>query len=312
MIDLSVLEAGEESTIATKEIVPTVSNSSANATTTERRRRPAISKSILFFDLETIPDYERMESFGLDPIPDATPRMEPQGCPAAEELLKGTLEEFKTTLAKLNPVDDVLDEIDRIERIAKKPRKGIFDLTADLRKQDSARDDALIARRKLMSVTPEFNRIVALGWNDGRPTKSMVVGEKNDIDFVVDESHLLEFFWSVAAKTKFVCGFNILGFDLPTIFVRSILLDIAPTRQFDMKPWGADVIDLMKKRFPSGQAVGLKKIAKAMGIVVPAGDVDGSQVEELWKADPSKVGEYVRSDVDLVKELHQRYSGFFC
>jgi dipeptidyl aminopeptidase/acylaminoacyl peptidase len=111
---------------------------------------------------------------------------------------------------------------------------------------------------------------------------------------------------------KSVCGYNVLHFDLPTIFVRSILLDVAPSRQFDLKPWGTDAIDLMKKRFPTSGAMKMKTIAACMGISIPAGDIDGSQVEELWKNDPKKLGEYVRSDVDLVKALHQRYSGFFC
>jgi hypothetical protein len=91
-----------------------------------------------------------------------------------------------------------------------------------------------------------------------------------------------------------------------------MLLDVCPSRQFDLKPWGTDVIDLMKKRFPSSGSMKLKTLAACMGIPIPAGDVDGSQVEELWKNDPKKLGEYVRSDVDLCAELHSKYFGFFC
>ena len=126
------------------------------------------------------------------------------------------------------------------------------------------------------------------------------------------EVGLLEEFWTVAKNAKSICGFNILGFDLPVILVRSMLLDVAPSRQFDLKPWGTDVIDLMKKRFPNSGVMGLKKLAKLMGINVPAGDVDGSQVETLWRNDAVKLGKYVASDVAITKEIHQRYSGYFC
>jgi len=146
--------------------------------------------------------------------------------------------------------------------------------------------------------------------------QSKVVGEidkQYDPEFgpVNCERDILEQFWSLANRARYVCGFNILGFDLPTIFVRSMLLDVSPTRSWDLKPWGTDVIDLMKKRFPSSGAMGLKKICKAMGIPIPAGDVDGSQVEALFKTDPELVGKYVRSDVLLLLYLHEMYSGFF-
>jgi hypothetical protein len=272
-------------------------------------------KGVLYFDLETVPDYERMASFGLDPIPEPMKRSiygEFAGQSKSKEgvltdQLKGTLKEFETWIRKWNPDNDSLEVIDRIERSAPKPRKGIFDLTEEIRNQDSAREQLLQDHRKKMSVTPEFNRIVAMGWRFNGETMSTVI----DYDVITEET-LLELFWGTVRNCKSVCGYNILGFDLPTIFVRSILLDVCPSRTFDLKPWGTDVIDLMKKRFPSSGSMKLKTLAACMGIPIPAGDVDGSQVEELWKNDPKKLGEYVRSDVDLCAELHSKYFGFFC
>lgn len=265
---------------------------------------------VLYFDIETIPDYDRAELFELEVIPPAAKRTPLNAINAdtfPSEMLALTLAEFEKHVKQCNPCDEMLDRIDASERLSKKPRKGVFDITAELRNQDAAREALIVDQRKKMSVTPEMNRIVALGWSLNGETYSTVI----DYDIITEET-LLAKFWDLAKSAKSLCGYNILGFDLPTIFTRSILLDVAPSRQFDMKPWSVDVIDLMKKRFPSSQAIGLKKLAKLLGIPVPAGDVDGSQVEDLWKADPAKVGEYVRSDVDLLIELHQRYSGFFC
>lgn len=273
-----------------------------------------VSSSVLYFDLETIPDYDRMDCFDLEPIPEPAKRGEADKCPPVVDLLKQTLEKIKEDLKFYNPENSYLDALDAAEKSAAKPRKGVLDLTADLRKQDQAREDALIARRKLMSVTPEYCRIVALGFSIGNQINNAMVIDNStrDADKNAAEVKILEHFWALAKSVKSVCGFNILNFDLPVIFVRSMLLDVSPSRNFDLKPWGTDVIDLMAKRFTRSGAMGLKKLAKVMGINVPAGDVDGSQVEELWRTNPAKVGEYVRSDIEITKALHRKYVGYFC
>lgn len=281
--------------------------------TGESAKPPIVgAKGVLYFDLETIPDYDRMDCFDLEPIPEPSKRGDIDKCPPVCDILKQTVEKIKEDLKFYNPEDSYLDLIDAAEKIIAKPRKGVFETTESLRRQDQARSDALAARRKLMSLTPEFCRIVALGYGSLHNTESLVVGDRITEGLMFDERRILEDFWSLAMRHKQVCGFNILNFDLPVIFMRSIILDVKPTRIFDMKPWGNDVIDLMKKRFPKSGAMGLKKIATAMGIEIPAGDVDGSMVQELFESDPQKLGVYVRSDVDLVKVIHQMYTGFFC
>lgn len=270
-------------------------------------RTTAAHKGVLYFDLETIPDYQRLQSFGLDPIPNPDNRTPKSDCPPPEKLLEGTLEEIKARVRKLNPEDSVLSSMLAIELTSGKSRKGVHDLATELRCQDATRDELIGAQRKMMACSPEMNRIVAFGWSCGDGiNNAKVVGVDG-----CTEIEILNHFWMLARSGQ-VCGFNVLGFDLPTIFVRSMVLDIVPSRQFDLKPWGNDVIDLMAKRWPKGPAMKLKRLAEAMGIPIEAEGVDGSQSETLWKTDPAKLGDYVRSDVQLVKELHRRYRGFFC
>ena len=295
-----------------KPVTAPVAKQQSIATTTATTNRSTASGSIMYFDLETVPDYERRELFGLDDIPEPAVRTGPENSLSMTDLLSGTLDDFKAKVLKLNPSDEVCGAIDAAEKMSKKPRKGVFDLTSDIRRQDQAILDQISAQRKTMSVTPEMNRIVAFGYSIGNGITYGLIVDPADVDQDEAERKLLNQFWSLAKSVKSVCGFNVLGFDLPTIFVRSILLDVTPTREFDMKPWGNDVVDVMAKRYPKSGATGLKKLCRMMGIPIPAGDVEGSQVEELWKTDPKKVAEYVRSDVDLVKELHRRYRGFFC
>lgn len=272
-----------------------------------KRRFPA-RDGILYFDLETVPDYERMELFGLDEIP---AKVERRGVDEPERMVAETLAKSLTViengLRTLNPNDEFLDMLEKAEKATPKPRKGLIDLIKELKEQDAARDAAVSAQRKTMSVTPEMCKIVAFGWAwGGGITNSMVVGDS------VTEADLVNHFWTLAISAKRVCGFNVLNFDLPVMFTRSIILDISPTRSFDLKPWGNDVIDLMAKRWPKGPSTGLKKLAKMLGIPVPAGDVDGSQTEELWRKDSVKLGEYVRSDVAITQALHLLYHEFFC
>lgn len=274
----------------------------------------------LFFDFETIPDESRMSLFNLQPLP-----VLPTPIPFSEmmspaEFITQTLDVCRTWFKSHHPCDEWVDWVERAEmESGKKPRAGLFDLLTDHREKAQTIADAAADRNKLLSVTPEFNRIVAMGWaiDDNEPL-SLIVGPQSN-GGEVTERVLVEYFWTLTAMAKRLCGYNVLGFDLPTIFIRSAILRVKPTRKIDLKPWGADVIDLMKLRFPAGQPreddtgkpSRLKTLARVYGFPIPAGDCDGSQVSELYQSDPQKLAEYVKSDVALCQAMHGFYEGFF-
>lgn len=269
--------------------------------------------SALFFDIETVPDESRLESFGLPELPETKPESGVEQCPEVETLLKGNLDAIERELLGLNPVDSYLDLLMAAERSAAKPRSGVEKAVAAVKTARDKVKNAEADRRKLLSVTPEYCRLAALGWASGSgPTESLTCGEHAECD-TSNEKTLLEAFWSLAAESRALIGFNVLHFDLRVIFVRSALLGVKPSRLFDLKPWGKDVIDLMLVRFgTASQAMGLKKLAPLYGIEVPAGDCDGSQVAELMSVNPKMVAEYVQSDVAITREFYRRLAGFFC
>lgn len=278
-------------------------------------RQPSRTESTaLFFDIETVPDYSRLESFGLDPLPKILPEAASAECPEIAALLKSGLEVIEKKLLTLNPTDEYLDAVASAEALAEKPRVGVGKAVAAVRAARERVKNAAGDRRKLLSVTPEYCRIAALGWavGSGR-VESLTCGEHADCD-TTDERELLTTFWSLALDARPLIGFNVLHFDLRVLFVRSALLGVMPSRLLDCRPYGSrDVLDLMLVRFGSvSQAMGLKKLAPLYGIEVPAGDCDGSQVEELMRTDPNKVGLYVASDVAVTRELYRRMAGFFC
>jgi hypothetical protein len=284
-----------------------------------------VSKRCLYVDIETVPDESREHLFDLPPAPSPAEYIPENNCPTPSELLKGTIDDVKVAVAKAVATKNgkqlpavILAGCVTMERAAQKPRKGVIDLfdgmLSTIENEAATIAAAIDARRKTMSLTPEMCRIVSLGWAVGTdPVESMVVSQpRADGSGIITEENLLRKFWELVARTGLIVGYNVLGFDLPVIFVRSIILDIDPAKKIDMKPWGTDVVDLMLARFPKSPAKPLKSLAAWMGIPIPAEGVDGSQVAELFASDPVKLGDYVRSDIQITRELHRRFRGFFC
>ena len=277
---------------------------------------PVIGRPYLYFDLETVPDCCRLDQFGLDPLPEEVEETPVDELPPVAEFLKLDIASAKQRLAGIAPHEEWIKSCELTENMQPKPRKGMLDLMVDSRKVRDQAKDAAAARLKLLSVTPEFCSICALGYALGdEPARSLVVGQKKqpDGDELITELDILEQFWQLVSTCGPLVGFNCLGFDLPVIFIRSFLLDAGPCRKIDTTPWKDDVIDLMQKRYPKGGQRGLKDLAKIMGFTIPAGDCDGSKVHELVQAGQlDQVAEYVRSDIDVTRSLHKAYRGFWC
>lgn len=272
------------------------------------------ANSEVFFDLETAPDYKRMELFGLDPLPPSPAKTPIEQCPDASTVIAGGVSDVESMLARVNGPPEWLTTVEAAELVGKK-RKGVLDAIAEARKVDQRYNEIVADRRKLLSTTPEFCRIVAIGVAVGNSgdVASCVVGQGG-----VTEEYMLDAWWRIVRAAKPVTGFNIVAFDLPIIFARTAILGVNPTRRFDLRPWGGEVNDIYLARFngrsnPDPRKPGkLKLLAPIYGISVPAGDVDGSQVEELLASDPAKLGEYVRSDVEITRKLRNKWSGLFC
>lgn len=286
--------------------------------------RPGQRKgSFLYFDLETVPDFDRLELFGLPPIPEPVPVLPLVDCPDPKSVLGGTVPDAKAALAKVNGCAEWLDTLETIEGSMPKPRLGVLDAIAAARNSGDSHAAAVAERNKLLSTTPEFCRVAAMGYANGlNDPVSLILGDRSlkgtGQDVFRTEREILEAFWLLIAKGSCtLVGFNCLAFDLPVLFVRSALLGVEPSRMLDLKPWGKDVIDLYHLRF-GGRGAGagrpgkLKDLARVYGIDVPAGDCDGSQVLDLWQREPLKVGEYVRSDIAVTRALHGRFQGLFC
>jgi predicted PolB exonuclease-like 3'-5' exonuclease len=153
-----------------------------------------------------------------------------------------------------------------------------------------------------------LGHVVAIGWavEDEEPRCYYESG-----DVVADERSLIEDFFTTlgeAGRVQLV-GHNIIGFDLPFLWKRAMVLGIKPPSNFprNPKPWGDEVADTMLLWDGQQRAGGsMDRICRLMGIP-GKGDMDGSKV---WPAVRdgriAEVAEYCRQDVARTRAMHRR------
>lgn len=283
-------------------------------------RNPRRGPEPCYFDIETVGDDSRAHLFNLDPLPPIPEEDDIAKMPDPEGVVAKTVDDAKKALDKLNcPPGAWLDQVADAERTKGKGgnRAGVFDAIEKARGKRQSVVALHDERRKLLATTPEFCRIVSLAWavGNGEPIAAVVGRDANGE--TVTEQDILKAFWALAYQHSPLICFNGLHFDLPVIFVRSAILGVPASRMLDLKPWGKDVLDVYAVRFPKARASGdgkprkLKALAPLYGIEVPAGDVDGSQVEELFKNDPAKLAAYNMSDVATTRAFYKSLAGYF-
>ena len=150
---------------------------------------------------------------------------------------------------------------------------------------------------------------IALAVNDSRPVSYAVSAEfygKPD-----DEKALLEaFFCHLVDVGRYqLVGHNIIGFDLPFLWKRAMVLGVKPPAFFprNPKPWGEEVADTMLLWDSQQRAGGsMDRICRLMGIP-GKGDMDGSKVwPAVLEGRMSEVAEYCRQDVERTRAMHRR------
>lgn len=260
-------------------------------------------EGILFFDVETVPDETRF------PRP-KTPEPVTLGKDLTDVLSnpKHTVGQIEELLRR-NPVKEEIDAIEAAERSGKN-RKGVLDAITLAR---TGGNPEFVEWTKY-SLHPLRCRIVTIGWAVGKNPVRSIVATSDDA-----ERLLLRAWWMlIGDPERQHCGFNTLGFDLEVLCFRSLILGVNPTRSLNRSKWDSnrEAIDLYQKLFPFGSPSGggadCKSICRALGIEIPAGDMDGSQVLGLWDAqDFDAIGRYVESDVAIERELFYRTANVF-
>ena len=156
--------------------------------------------------------------------------------------------------------------------------------------------------KKECSVNPIKARICAFGWGIGSTGEIQRMTARTDDD----ERLICEKFWELVRNGRQRCGYNIFNFDDLLIGIRSLILGVSPSIKLQRKKFANDqAVDLMVRLFPSGNASKCKDVCYSLGIEIPTGDMEGSQVFDLFEAgDMEAIGDYVASDVHVERELY--------
>ncbi len=155
---------------------------------------------------------------------------------------------------------------------------------------------------------------ICIGWYDDHGYRNAVF----ESAVMHDEKGMLEEFHSYITslcakngaqitKPNFV-GHNLAKFDLPFIWKRSVINDVAVcegVKWVDARH-GQHCYDTMTAWSGFGSRISADNLCKLLNIKGKTEGMDGSLVYDTWQTDPHKVIEYCHDDVTLVKEIHAR------
>lgn len=174
---------------------------------------------------------------------------------------------------------------------------------ADWEPPKNVKDEAKIEERRQKAIesivskaalSPITGRILMIGYynpfkNGGTAfTHCVSEGAFSPCD-LVDESHLISKFWELFTSGRTLLGWNIMGFDLPFIYRRSVILgiDIPPQLRGDYNgKWAPLFHDIMHLwsfgAYGPDRYESLDTVCKACGIAGKMDGVDGSMFEQMY------------------------------
>lgn len=149
--------------------------------------------------------------------------------------------------------------------------------------------------------------VCTIGWaiNDGEVhvEHAESVGEERDI--------LSAFFRAVPRSGCTLVGHNVLGFDIPFLTKRAVILgvELPPDNSWprDPKPWSRGVFDTMTAWAGARDMISMNRLCGHLGIIGKT-DFDGSMVAEAWaEGRHMTIAEYCDDDVRRTRAIHQKF-----
>lgn len=156
-----------------------------------------------------------------------------------------------------------------------------------------------------MSLSPVFGRIVAVGilyWDEDEP----------QIWLGPDERRLLQAFWEAVEGCELFVSWNGLAFDLPWLYVRSMVQGVSPTAWISAAryrwPGESNHLDLFalltdwRGNRTKHLKLDLATVCQALGVKPPEGD--GAEVPKLWRRrDYEAIARHLASDLRATKGI---------
>lgn len=168
-----------------------------------------------------------------------------------------------------------------------------------------------------------LGRLLCIGLaidNNDKAEKPYICGQDKDTgEFHLDEAKTLAQFWNHLERIKFdanldlIAGHNILGFDLPFLYHRSMIHGVRPSQQIlNGKPWEiAEYVYDTMDRWQMGkyyEKISLEEMALAFGLDCPKkGEVNGENPAEAFSGgNHEEIREYCLKDVLCARQLYYK------
>lgn len=188
-------------------------------------------------------------------------------------------------------------------------------VAAEIRAAEAKADDAY----RRTSFDGALGQIAVIGFAfDNLPPVTLHAG--NRVLSLAAEAEIIRKFYkalevvpaSQRATTRWV-GHNLLGFDFPFLWQRSVVHGIQPPAwiPFRAKPWDDHVFDTMLAFAGDRGRIGQDKLCRVLGIDAKGSElgdeIDGSKVWDFVQAGRiADVATYCGGDVNRARELHRR------
>lgn len=148
------------------------------------------------------------------------------------------------------------------------------------------------------SLNGNWGQIICIGvaLDEGRP--QICTGTEEEI---------LTQFWALVQNAQKLVGHNVLNFDLPFIFKRSVINNVKPTLNLKLKSEDR-VYDTMREWDGWTRSfTGLDQLAKILGFKSSKNQIDGSKVWYFYRQGRLEtIYNYCLADVELTRKIYYR------
>lgn len=125
-----------------------------------------------------------------------------------------------------------------------------------------------------------------------------------------DEEKMLTKFWQAVREANLFVGHNLLDFDLPFIFQRSVILKIKPTVDISLRRYSqSPVFDTMHEwsKWDMSRKTSLDELCHLFDIPTSKSEMDGSMVHQYYqKGKIDEIKNYCNADVKATREIYKR------
>ncbi len=145
-----------------------------------------------------------------------------------------------------------------------------------------------------------FGRVLCIGYAFDESSTEALVG---------DEVEMLRAFWELAKGVELFVGHNLMAFDLPFLYQRSVVRGVRPSVKLSFARYrSSPIYDTMQEWTQWGRhGVGLEHLALALGIPTPKEGIDGSQVAAFFAAGRlDEIVAYCKRDVETTRAVYRR------